>query len=370
MRRSLALDAVAHTVASPGEAGLAAFRCQTVAELSEVGSVRTDRGGMAIHRTKRPEERARAGRPGKLSAPPPAVAPPHVFPSLVEASDVAATASAVGLKVEVGAPALEDAAARINAAFSDYANATALHANDSPAGQRRRWSAELAAGVAGLMEAMGYEPTTGELGRAAWDGIETLTKGFPEPATALSDRETREKLSRLLLVAVPDKYAEARGRGAEPDLEACWMSLVGRLGAGLAALAMVAASAEQRWDASSARGGSDAHAARRYLIMPLVEVFVTLFGRMPAARAGSAGFRWFDAVIVLVGRRAAARLRSTASTPAAGEGAELPALRAFVTLAGYTGVGASRLDHWLREALRARAKEIPVPDQQPGDPSS
>ncbi len=130
---------------------------------------------------------------------------------------------------------------------------------------------------------------------------------WPADPQTPAEHELIGRLNSLLLAAVPDKYVSVVRAGGERDLDECWMSLLGRIGPALLAIALAARSAERSWSAETSRGGSDKDRSRRYLIETLVDIFASLFGRWPEPSPGSAGYRSFLSLIELAARRAAAQ---------------------------------------------------------------
>ncbi|TLU71223.1 hypothetical protein [Lichenicoccus roseus] len=263
-----------------------------------------------------------------------------------------------GRKLSPGFAGFVEVSSALNDAFSDYANASAMQADDSPAGERRRWCTALARGSNDLGMALGYAELSGELHAAAFSAMDSLEKGWPRYP---EDQEAVEYLRRLLMVAVPDKFAASGGLGSEPDLKACWMALLGRLGPALAAVAAVAGSSARAWSSAIARGGSNRDQARRHLIKMLVDIFTQLFGQPPEAAPGSGGFRWFSATIEMAGNRAAVQRdgmvldRTDENQVLAAALEAIQALASHIVAPSYQlqSRGTGKLDHWLREAINA-----------------
>jgi hypothetical protein len=328
---------------------------------------------VAIHWPNRQSQRTGSDRGRKLRAPPASSAGRNVSIDLFVPEDLPELARNVGLALAGGAVALPAIAARINEAFSDYASATAIQTGDSSAGQRRDRSAGVAAGCADLMLSLGHNLQDVGFGRAAFDAKESLNKGWPGDPTTPADGELQERLKRLFMVAVPDTYASTERLAGAPDLDAWWWNLLGRLRAALAVVSEIAEVAQRGWGAETARGGSGRDRGRRHLIGMLVGTFDQVFGSLPEAAPGSAGFKWFSAAIALAGRRAGDQLGLPEPAATAESQARIAALKAIEALARHIGPppykmateGTAKVDHWLREALDPRGASRAGTTRQP-----
>ena len=318
---------------------------------------------MAIRRAERPRGKIGSARPRRLGPPPSTAARPNTFIRLFGPRDLLELAAATGLELVTDHAAfLEAAASAIDDAFGDYANAAAMQANASPAGERRNWCAGLARAAAELRAGLGRAEDSIGMEPAGFDAMDSLRKGWPaEPGTD-ADRALRERLRWLLMAAVPETHRSTKDAGGEPNLHACWMELLGRLGPALAALEAVAGAAARGWDAETERGGSGRDRARRHLVKSLVPVFARLFGRLPETTPGSAGFRWFHALLERAGQLAADRRALPPPDPEPGEARLFyAALEAVEALARHIAPpahitetkGTAKLNHWLRETLNA-----------------
>jgi hypothetical protein len=286
----------------------------------------------------------------------------NVFIQLFKVPDLQDLAEAAGLVLVPREITLSDAVELLDEAFSDYVNAAAMLAEDSPAAHSRDWCAGLSTACADLLLSLGYDTETGEMCDGAWRAESLLKHGWSTGPRTPEGNELRERLRQLLTSAVPDTYISTERRQGQPHLEECWLQLIGRLGFGLAAVAAVAASAERALSARAAPGGSRKDFARRYLVQLLVEAFLQLFGRLPEAAPGSSGFRWLYAVMELAGRRASEQRNRPAAVPTEQAPTHTAALEAIEAVARHVAPppytlgsrGEAKLDHWIREALHAR----------------
>lgn len=358
---------------------------------------------MTIQRSKRPLRPAGRGRPRRLSTPPSSIGGPNVILNLFSVTDLPELANAAGLSFAAGCDVLV-AVGAINEAFSNYANATAMQVGDSPAGERRDWSAGLARAAADLHRSLGHTKHSLFMEQPAFDAAESLSKGWPTDPQTPEDHTLREDLTSALSFALPDKYALQGGckcpivdvphpQGAagsahsrppqavpagcpqtsrgSPDFDGGIWDLIGRLGPMLHALSLTAEATAKAWGAETIRGKGGKERGRRYLMEMLVPAFTHLFEQPPTASPGSNGFRWFSALITQAGRLAGDQRH----LPYQGEPEELQvheaALQAVEAVARHIAPppyetatkGAAKLDHWIREALAASGtrQARPVP---------
>ena len=315
---------------------------------------------MTIQRHKRSPRPIGSGRPRKTNTPPSSIGGPSVILELFKSADLQELSNATGLSFASDVNVLW-VVANINEAFSNYANATAMQVDDSPAGERRDWCAGLARSAADLHRSLGHSEHSLFMEPPAFDAAESLSKGWPANSRTPEDQALREDLMSALSFALPDKYTAATGQKSEADFDGGMWDLLGRLGPALRALSLVAKSAQGAWGAETVRGRNGRERGRRYLMEALVPTFTRLFDRPPEASPGSVGFRWFAALIAQAGRIAGDQRGHPDQGPPEELQARVAALRAVEAIARHIAPppyetetkGTAKLDHWIRGALAA-----------------
>lgn len=316
---------------------------------------------MTIKRSKRPSRPIGAGRPRKLGTPPSAIGGPSVILQLFKSIDLGDLAHAADLSLVANGD-LQQVTDAINEAFSNYANATAMQIDDSPAGERRNWCAGLSRVAAELHGGLGHSEHSLFMEALSFDAYETLRKGWPADPQTPEARALRDALDGALSFALPDRYALSETQKGGADFDGNLPGLLGRLGPALRALVLVARAAEDAWAAELARGKGSKEHGRRYLMAILIPAFTRLFGHLPTAAPGSPGHRWFAAVMAQAGRIAGEQRRlSGAGNDLAEEQVRIAALQAVEAIAEHIAPlpyetktkGTARLDHWIRQALAA-----------------
>ena len=312
---------------------------------------------MAIKRPRPGTLPARSWRLRQPRPPPSALPGPHIHLDLFTPADLPAVAAVARLDHLPERMDQSNAAAEMNSGFSDYANAAAMRAADSPAGQRRDWCAGVALAARNLLMMLGHGEGFTEFGRSAFDALHSLDKGWYSISASPMEQASRDRVARLFPIAMPGHNAFSSGDDRAPAFNNRFPELIGRLGPMLDVLSVVAEAGKRGWGGETARGLGDKDRARRHLMGILLGVFRGYFDRSPEASSGSAGYLWFSAAIELAGQRASEQL--------AGRGAEqgidrqIQALRATQQIASHIATpkyetatkGKAKLEHWIRDAL-------------------
>lgn len=320
-----------------------------------------------------------SGRPRKLNTPPSSIGGRNVFLELFKPADLQELANATGLSLAPNGSSL-GAASVINEAFSNYVNAAAMQIDDSPAGERRDWCAGIARAAAELRRGLGHSGHDLFMQPSAFDAGKSLEKGWRADPQMPEAHALREALRLAFSFAMPDKYKHAEAEGPKvvvnPD-DSMW-ELLGRLGAALHALALVAKAAEDAWGAETVRGRGSKDRGRRYLMKLLVPTFARLFEQAPTSTPGSDGFRWLSALLTRAGQVAGDQRRLLDPGEPEGEQARAAALQAVEAIARHVGPlhyetatkGTARLDHWIRAAIAASGIKQTKAAAEPASPAS
>lgn len=312
---------------------------------------------MTIQRSKRPPRLAGLGRPRKLTTPPPAIGGLNVNLELFKPTDIQELADATRLSLASNGSDLL-AASVINEAFSHFANAAAMQVDDSPAGERRDWCTGIAKAAAELRRGLGHSGHCLFMEPSAFDAGESLKKGLP----ADPQMPEAQALQLAFSFAMPDKHKQANAEDpiVVADPEGGMWDLLGRLNAGLHALALLAETARSEWGAKTVRGRGSKDHGPRYLMKLLVPTYVCLFEQEPTSTPGSSCFRWLSVLMTRAGQIAGDQRRLLDErVPEEERQARAAALRAVEALAQHIAPlpyetvtkGTARLDHWIREAI-------------------
>lgn len=315
---------------------------------------------MTIQRSQRPSRPTGRGRPKKPAVPPPATGRPNVDLELFSPSDLQNVASEVGLSV-VSAELLASAVTTINDGFSNFANATAIQTDNSPASQRRDWCGGIVKGAADLQLALGHTQESPYFEKSAFNAAEILAKGWPVDPQLPQDQALRQQLVSALSFALPERYALGAAARSDRETDEDVLVLLGRLGPSLHVVSLLARTAQAAWGSETNQHRNGQDRGRRYLMARLVPAYTDLFGHPPTAAPGSAGFKWTLAVIMRAGLIAGEQRSLPGQDELPTEQARVAALEAIVALAarvappGYkmkTG-GTAKVDHWIRAALKS-----------------
>lgn len=340
---------------------------------------------------KRGKSGSAVGRPAKARPPPHAWNASGSVPDLLRADDLPILAKAAGQSHTSNAD-LTAIVSAINELFAWHALWSAGQHKRAPPSEVRDWCKQLAKQARDLLHALGHDRDY--LSSPSFkDAQQHLNTAWPQlgSVTGGPDRERHAlyKIESITRRAIPERYeALERDRAENPARDAAWDCIGARLGMTLHLLQILSDRSAAYHAQQVRRGGSDPEEARKHLFCLLSREYERLFGHPPAVPSpvvskarrkagekrdtlpGGPGFRWFRALLDLLGSRAKAMLEASKQGDIPLEAERDGLLNELIGLvaASTKGAAGDGLAHWIREGSADWTRR-PPPCPEPVDPA-